>query len=169
MNRSFIIEFSRNKILPRLFNYGCKHTCTFRAPYRLKPLILWQAALITSPTHAKICSRHPAPQRHENNQKSMESHGSSQTKCSTQRYNQYCFDWIAYFNRQLDKPKLGFECFSFTLLHRGDCCVTTGFHTDSVCCKKSVVVAKGERQTLWHLKRGCRKVRREPIVNNRSI
>lgn len=72
---------------------------------RLKSLILWQAALISAVTHAEICGRHPAPQRHENNQRSMESGGSSRIKCSAQRYNQYCFDWVVHFNKWLGEPQ----------------------------------------------------------------
>ena len=72
---------------------------------RVKALILWQAALISALTHAEICSRHPAPQRHENNQRSMGSGGSSQIQHSTQRYNQYCFDWVVRFNKRLEEPQ----------------------------------------------------------------
>lgn len=133
---------------------------------RLKSLILWQTALISAVTHAEICGRHPAPQWHENNQRSMESGGSAQIKCSAQRYNQYCFDWVVPFNKWLEAPQtnpsLVSNAFHLILRCRRDCRATAGFHTDSARCKRRAAVAKGASQTLWHLKRGCGKGRGDP-------
>lgn len=64
--------------------------------------------------------------------------------------------------RAPDKPKLGFECFSFILRCCRDRRATAGFHTDGAHCKRSATVAKGASQILWHLKRGCGKGRGEP-------